>query len=67
MYELWARRRNGEGLGSSYECLETFNRKEEVFYRLDCVDKEEFQEAIVLLDGKCVLYKVFELEVRRKR
>ena len=70
MYELWARRRNGGYLGNSYELVEKFDRKEEIYFRLDCLDPEEFQEGIVLLDGHCVLYKVFELEnkeVRRKR
>lgn len=64
LYELWARRREN----SECELVERFDRKEEIYFRMDCLDREVYKEALVLLDGHCVLYKVFKLEneIRRK-
>jgi hypothetical protein len=62
LYELWARRRNG-----SCDLIVRFERYEEIFYRMDCLDPEEFSEGLVLKDGHCVLYKIFDLKKGRKR
>lgn len=56
MYELWARRKE-----SSFELIVKFDRREEMYSRLDELDNGDFVEGIILCDGKYVMYKKYEM------
>lgn len=56
MYELWARKRAVNGVGSPYEFIFSFENEEYKYSALDTLDREIYQEAMVLRDNSCVMY-----------
>ena len=67
MYELWARKRPVDGRGYPYEFIFNFDNEEYKYSALDTLDKEIYQEAMVVKDNSCVMYVEWEIPfVKRK-
>ena len=60
MYELWARRRPVEGRGYPYEYITSFSRQEQFYYITDQLDRDVYQECMIILDNVCVFSREFE-------
>lgn len=60
MYELWAKRRPVEGIGSPYEFITSFEREEQKYYITDQLDRSIYMECMVVKDNRCVFYREFE-------
>lgn len=60
MLELWARRRPVEGKGFSYEFIFDFYDESYKYSALDTLDKNIYQEAMVVRDNDCIMYVEFE-------
>lgn len=61
MYELWARKRPIEGKGSPYEFITRFEREEQKYYLTDQLDRNIYQECMVVKDNQCIFYREFDL------
>ena len=61
MYFLWAKRRPVEGVGSPYEFIISFEREEEKYYFTDQLDRNIYQECMVVKDNRCIFYREFDL------
>jgi hypothetical protein len=64
-YELWARKRPIEGQGFPYERLAIFYDESNKYYMLDTIDKNTYQEGMILRteyqeEPNCVLYVEFD-------
>lgn len=59
MYELWGRKRSKDGIGYPYEFISKFYGKEQVDYMISSVDKEEYQEVMIVSDNHLVKYVEF--------
>lgn len=67
MFELWARKRAVNGVGYPYEFIFNFDNEEYKYSALDTLDKEIYQEAMVVKDNSCVMYVEWEKPfVKRK-
>lgn len=60
MYQLWAKRRPVDGIGSPYEFITSFEREEQKFYITDQLDRNIYMECMVVKDNHCVFYREFE-------
>ena len=64
--ELWLKRRNEE----RFDYIKNISYNS-CFYELNCVDDEQFSEAIIIqrINGllKCIAYKKYENKVLRKK
>ncbi|MBR4262576.1 MAG: hypothetical protein IKQ35_04355 [Bacilli bacterium] len=61
MYELWARKRPVDGVGSQYELVSTFENEKSIYSEVDKLDRNIYQKAIVSDDNhSCILYREFE-------
>lgn len=69
MYSLWARKRPVNGRGFPYEWLLDFEREDNKYYVTDLLDREIYQECMVLEGERLILYREFDIpyKVRRKR
>ena len=61
MYQLWAKRRPVEGVGFPYEFIISFEREEEKYYFTDQLDRNIYQECMVVKDNQCIFYREFDL------
>ena len=61
MYELWAKRRPIEGRGSPYEFITRFEREEQKYYLTDQLDRNIYEECMVVKDNRCIFYREFEI------
>ena len=66
MYELWAKRRPINGVGSPYEWITNFEHEKQKFYITDQLDREIYQECSVLKDGELIFYRDFEKPLVRR-
>lgn len=62
MYELWARKRTKDNIGYDYEHICNFENENQKYFMIDCLDKNFYQEAMVILNQQCVLYIEFEVQ-----
>jgi hypothetical protein len=53
MYELWAKKE------SNYELILKFNDEKQQYSKIDELDKSTYKEAIIMENGRCILYKEF--------
>lgn len=62
MYELWARKEK------NYEFITRFEDERQQYSKIDELDKNTYKEAMIMKDGKCILYKEFDKRksLRRK-
>ena len=56
MFELWGRKRAINGVGSPYEFIFNFNNESYKYTALDTLDRNIYQEAMVVKDNDCVMY-----------
>ena len=72
MFELWAKRRAINGVGDTYHKILEFEREEQKYYMMDKIDREEYQEVIIMECNRLVMYREFEEQhiitrVRRRK
>ena len=60
MYELWAKKRPVEGRGFPYEFICSFTDENYKFTAVDKLDRDTYQEALVVRDHGYVFYVEFE-------
>lgn len=67
MFELWARKRPVDGVGYPYEFIFSFNDESYKYTALDMLDRDVYQEAMVVRGNDCVMYvELQKLYVKRK-
>lgn len=67
MFELWARRRATNGVGSPYELIFNFDNESYKYTALDTLDRSIYQEAMVTSGNDCIMYVELEKpNVKRK-
>lgn len=67
MFELWARRRKVNGVGSPYEFIFNFDNESYKYTALDTLDESIYQEAMVTSGNDCIMYVELEKpNVKRK-
>lgn len=68
MFELWARRRTTNGQGSPFEKIMSFEDYNYRFTALDFVDRNIYQEALIVNEEqRCIMHVEFEEVLKRKR
>ena len=60
MFELSARKRKVNGKGFPYEKIFTFDDINYCFTALDTLDRNIYQEAMIVNNGSCVMYREFQ-------
>lgn len=60
MYQLWAKRRPVEGKGFPFEYITSFSNIDQRFYITDQLDREIYQECLVVTRDSCVFYREFD-------
>lgn len=60
MYQLWARKRPMQGVGSPYEFIISFEREEQKYYLTDQLDRNIYQECMIVKDNQCIFYREFD-------
>jgi hypothetical protein len=60
MYQLWARRRPIEGKGFPFEYITSFSNIDQRFYITDQLNREIYQECLVVTKDSCVFYREFD-------
>ena len=60
MFELYARKRPVNGVGSPYEHIFSFDNEDYCYTALDTLDRNIYQEAMITKDNSCVMYVEFE-------
>lgn len=66
MFELWAKKRPIEGRGSPYEWITNFDREEQKFYMTDQLDREIYQECMVIRDHRLIFYREFDMPLKTR-
>ena len=71
MYELWAKKRPVQKKGSPYEYITSFSNIEQRFSITERLDKNIYQECMIIKNNVCVFYREFEIpytyKLRRKK
>lgn len=68
MFELWARKRPVNGIGSPFEFICPFEEYSYRFTAIDLLDRDVYQEAVIVSDEqRCVMYIEFEEVLKRRR
>ena len=65
--ELWARKRPIEGRGQPYEFIFEFNDTNYSYTAIDTLDKNIYQECMIIDNNECVMYVEFEKPYVKKR
>ena len=60
MFELWARKRAVNGVGYPYEFIFNFDNEEYKYTALDTLDRNIYQEAMIVKENSCVMYVEWE-------
>ena len=66
MFELWGRKRPVNGVGSPYEHIFNFDNEDYCFTALDTLDRNIYQEAMIVNNGSCVMYREFQKPMPKK-
>lgn len=56
MFELWARKRSVDGVGSPYTKIFSFENEDYKYTAIDSLDRSIYQECMVMRDKECILY-----------
>ena len=67
MFELWARRRAVNGIGSPYEFIFDFYDESYKYSALDTLDKNIYQEAMVVRGNDCIMYVELEKPYMKRK
>ena len=67
MFELWARKRAVNGVGSPYELIFNFDNESYKYTALDTLDGSIYQEAMITSGNDCLMYvELQKPNVKRK-
>ena len=66
MYELWAKKRVKDGKGNSYEFITSFYDINEKYYMTDQLDREIYEECMVIQNNRLIFYREFQKPLTRK-
>lgn len=64
--ELWGRKRKINGYGQRYEFI-TYLDEEHIFSETDKLDRTEYEECMVVNEGRCVFSREFDIPYVKKR
>lgn len=67
MLELWARKRAVNGVGSPYEFIFYFYDESYKYSALNTLDKNIYQEAMVVNGNDCILYVELEKPYMKRK
>lgn len=67
MYELWARKRKVEGKGFPYAFIFDFDNPNYSYTAIDTLDKNVYQECMIIDNNECIMYVEFEKPFVKKR
>jgi hypothetical protein len=67
MFELWARKRPVDGVGYPYEFIFSFNDESYKYTALDMLDRDIYQEAMVVRGNDCIMYVELEKPYTKRR
>ena len=67
MYSLWARKRAVNGVGSPYEFIFDFYDESYKYSALDTLDKNIYQEAMVVRGNDCIMYVELEKPYMKRK
>ena len=67
MFELWARKRPVDGVGYTYEFIFSFNDESYKYTALDMLDRDIYQEAMVIRGNDCIMYVELEKPYIKRR
>ena len=65
--QLWARKRKIEGRGQPYEFIFEFNDSNYSYTAIGTLDKNVYQECMILNDNECIMYVELEKPFVKKR
>lgn len=65
--ELWARKRPIQDKGNKYEFIFSFNDEQYKYTAIDTLDRNIYQEAIIMKDNSCIMYVEFEKPYVKRR
>ena len=60
MFSIWARKRPVNGVGYPFEWICNFENEQAKFYLTDQLDREIYEECLVMEGRRLVLYREFE-------
>jgi len=66
MFELSARKRIVNGVGSPYEHIFTFDDINYCYTALDTLDRNIYQEAMITKDNACIMFVEFQKPMPKK-
>lgn len=66
MYELWAKKRLKDGRGYPYEYITDFEDINEKYYMTDQLDREIYEECMVIENNRLIFYREFQKPLTRK-
>ena len=67
MFELWGRKRAINGVGSPYEFIFNFEDEMYSYTAIDTLDKNIYQECMIIDSNECVMYVELEKPLVKKR
>ena len=67
MFELWAKKRPVDGRGFPYEFIFNFNDESYKYTALDMLDRDVYQEAMVVRGNDCIMYVELEKPYTKRR
>lgn len=65
--ELWARKRPIEGRGQPYEFIFNFEDERYSYTAIDTLDKNIYQECMIIDNNECIMYVELEKPFVKKR
>ena len=65
MFELWARRRPVDGRGFPFEFIFNFDNEDYCFTALDTLDRDVYQEALIVREQRCIMSVEWEQENKK--
>ena len=65
MFELWARRRPVDGRGFPFEFIFNFDNEDYCFTALDTLDRDIYQEALIVKEQRCIMSVEWEQENKK--
>ena len=67
MFELWGRKRAVNEVGSPYEFIFNFDDESYKYSALDTLDKNIYQEAMVVRGNDCIMYVELEKPYMKRK
>lgn len=67
MYELWARKRAVNDIGEPFKFIMSFGNEDYKYSAIDSLDKNIYEEAIIVEKERCILYVKLEKPFIKKK